>query len=144
MQGQAGIFVKNQKEKIPFGINRYVGESERLYGVLNTRLVDRDYLAGNGRGKYSIADIASFGWVNMSPMQGMDLSEFPNVLAWYERLAARPAVQKGLSVPKEPLITYHSHLQKMKDDQEYKAKYEETRATIKKAKEQYGYVYKSP
>ena len=144
MQGQAGVFLRNPKEKIAYGIQRYVGECERLYGVLNTRLADRDYLAGTGRGKYSIADIACFGWANMTPMQGLELKDFPNVLAWLERIAARPAVQKGISVPTEPRMTYQSHQQKMKDDPEYRSKHEEIMEVLKKAKEEYGYVYKSP
>ncbi|VUC33624.1 unnamed protein product, partial [Clonostachys rosea] len=64
MQGQANHFVRYAPEKVPYGIQRYVGESERLYGILNTRLADRDFVVGPSRGKFSIADIALLGWVD--------------------------------------------------------------------------------
>lgn len=62
MQGQANHFYRLAKERIPYPTQRYVGESERLYGILDNQLRDRDYLVGPGKGKYSIADIASFSW----------------------------------------------------------------------------------
>ncbi len=61
MQGQANHFYRLAKERIPYPTQRYVGESERLYGILDNQLKDRDYLVGTGKGKYSIADIANFG-----------------------------------------------------------------------------------
>ena len=61
MQGQANHFYRLAKERIPYPTQRYVGETERLYGVLDHQLKDRDYLVGPGKGKYSIADIANFG-----------------------------------------------------------------------------------
>jgi len=71
-----------------------------LYGVLNTRLEGRDYIAGENRGEYSIADIACWPWVSRFEWQEVDLKAFPNVKDWYLRIAARPAVQAGYSVPK--------------------------------------------
>jgi GST-like protein len=100
MLGQANYFANTAEEKIPFAIKRYIDESVRLIGVLDTRLEGRDHLAG----EYSIADIASYPWVaaawpafrNMLPEQ---VSRFANVQRWLERIGARPAVQRGMQVP---------------------------------------------
>jgi GSH-dependent disulfide-bond oxidoreductase len=97
MAGQAHHFRNYAPEKIEYGINRYTNEVNRLYGVLNKRLADRDYLAG----EYSIADMASIGWVIPYKNQGQDLEDFPHLKAWFERLHVRPAVQKGIIVGKE-------------------------------------------
>jgi GST-like protein len=97
MAGQAHHFRNYSAEKIQYAVDRYTNEVNRLYGVMNTRLADRDYLAGD----YSIADMACIGWVNSHKNQGQDLDDFPNLKAWFERLHAREAVQKGLVVGKE-------------------------------------------
>lgn len=99
MFGQANHFrgyarERVEIEKIQYGIDRYTNEANRLYRVLNGQLGRGAYLAGD----YSIADIACFPWVRSHEMQGQDLSEFPNVKRWFEAIAARPAVQKGLTV----------------------------------------------
>jgi len=101
MQGQANHFNRAAPEKIPYAITRYQNETKRLYGVLEIRLKEgREYLAGPGKGKYSIADINAFPWVRIHPFAGIEsVDEFPNVKAWLDRIAARPAVQKGLTVP---------------------------------------------
>jgi len=96
MAGQAHHFRQYAPEKIPYGIDRYTNECHRLYGVMNKRLEGRDYLAD----EYSIADMASIGWIVPHANQGQDLEEFPNLKAWFERLNARPAVQRGLEVGK--------------------------------------------
>ncbi|MBF2098544.1 MAG: glutathione S-transferase family protein, partial [Gloeomargaritaceae cyanobacterium C42_A2020_066] len=80
---------------IPFAIARYEKETLRLYGVLNQRLQDRDYVAGD----YSIADIALYPWVAIHEFQGLSLDSYPHLAAWVARLAARPAVQRGMAVP---------------------------------------------
>ncbi|MEO0637106.1 MAG: glutathione S-transferase family protein [Pseudomonadota bacterium] len=97
MAGQAHHFRQYAPEKIDYGIQRYTNEVNRLYGVMNKRLADRDYLAGD----YSIADIACIGWVVPHERQGQDLDDFPNLKGWFERLKARPAVEKGLALGKE-------------------------------------------
>ncbi len=96
MAGQAHHFRNYAPEKIPYGIERYTNEVNRLYGVLDARLEDRDYLAG----EYSIADIAIYPWARLWKNQGQDIAEFPNVAAWLERIGARKAVQRGLAVGK--------------------------------------------
>lgn len=78
---------------------RYMTEGARLYRVLNDRLSGRDFVAGTGRGVYSIADMAIWPWVARFGRQAIDLHEFPAVLGWYLRLAERPAVQAGYHVP---------------------------------------------
>ena len=96
MAGQAHHFRQYAPEKIQYGIDRYTNEVNRLYGVMNKRLADRDYLAGD----YSIADMASFPWTRSYKNQGQDLQEFPNVKRWFEAISARPAVVRGLEVGK--------------------------------------------
>ena len=97
MAGQAHHFRQYAPEKIEYGINRYTNEVNRLYGVMNKRLADRDFLAGD----YSIADMASIGWVRSYENQGQDLNDFPNLKRWFEAVLARPAVQRGIEVGKE-------------------------------------------
>ncbi len=95
MQGQAHVFFRYAPEPIPYAIERYQKETARLYRVLDTRLADRDYLAGD----YSIADIAAWPWVRLHPWAGVAIDDMPNLGAWLDRIAERPAVQKGIGVP---------------------------------------------
>jgi GST-like protein len=97
MAGQANHFRHYAPEKIEYGITRYTDEVNRLYGVMNKRLADRDFLAGD----YSIADMASLGWIVSHERQGQDLAEFPNLKLWFDTLMARPAVIKGMAVGRE-------------------------------------------
>ncbi|KAI1499514.1 glutathione S-transferase [Biscogniauxia marginata] len=144
MQGQANHFLRFAKEKIPYATQRYVGESERLYGILDKRLEGRDYIVGPGRGKYSIADISIFGWANCAVFSGVDIDLFPNVQKWLARLLERPAVQKGIAIPSKSPFG-NADLQKFIDsDPEQKKKAEETAAFLKESKEKYGYKYTSP
>ncbi|MGO4704295.1 glutathione S-transferase N-terminal domain-containing protein [Microvirga sp. 2MCAF38] len=101
MLGQTHHFRIYAPEKIPYAIERYTNESNRLYGVLNKRLADRDYVAG----EYSIADMAIVGWAKLWERQGQNIEDFPNVKRWLERVLARPAVQRGLAVNAESRST---------------------------------------
>lgn len=141
MQGQANHFFRLAKERIPYGTQRYVGETERLFGVLDIRLQGRQYLVGE---KYSIADIASFSWVNFSTLAGLDLKKWPNLYSWWERINARPAVQKGLSIPSEPTMTNDAFNKKLETDPEAKQKNDELHEHLRKAQEQYNYKYSAP
>jgi GST-like protein len=94
MFGQLNHFRNYAPEKLPYAITRYSNEAHRLYRVLNTRLTGRDYVAGD----YSIADMAIFGWARNWESRGLEVTEFPNVVAWHDRIAARPAVQRGLAL----------------------------------------------
>jgi GST-like protein len=93
--GQAGHFRNYAPEKIPYAIDRYTNEAKRLYGVLDRRLADHEYLAD----EYSIADIAVFPWLRRPEVHGVELAEYPHVARWREAIAARPAVERGLKVP---------------------------------------------
>ncbi|KAJ7638752.1 glutathione S-transferase C-terminal-like protein [Roridomyces roridus] len=102
MQGQANHFNRFAPEDIPYAKKRYTDETKRLYGVLEIRLAaERDWLAGPGRGKLSIADFNVFPWVRIHEFSGIpSLDEWPNLKAWKERLLERPGVQAGCKVPK--------------------------------------------
>jgi len=95
MLGQVHHFVKYNKGKAPYAEERYLKEGQRLYGVLDRRLAEAPYLAGD----YSIADMATWPWISRFEWQTIDLATYPNVLRWYKAIAARPAVQKGYHVP---------------------------------------------
>lgn len=92
MSGQNNHFRSYSREKIPYAIERYANEVNRLYGVMNTRLADRPYLAG----AYSIADMASYPWAIIWKDQGQDVAQFPHLAAWLDRVGAREAVQRGM------------------------------------------------
>jgi GST-like protein len=99
MLGQVHHFVKNNAGKSAYAEERYSKEARRLYGVLEGRLAGRDFIAGEGQGAYSIADMSVWPWISRFEWQGIDLSAYPNIRAWYLRLAARPAVQRGYDMP---------------------------------------------
>ncbi len=90
---QTHHFRKFAREQVPYAIERYTSETHKLYTVMDRRLSDREYLAG----EYSIADIACFGWASRWDWQGQKIGEFPHMKAWLERVGARPAVQRGMN-----------------------------------------------
>ena len=94
MFGQAHHFL-GAKEQVPYGIDRYKNETRRLYGVMEKRLSDHEYLAG----EYSVADIATYPWVGRHERHQVDLTDFPQVKRWFDTIGARPAVQRGMQVP---------------------------------------------
>jgi len=96
MLGQAHHFLKFNAGKAPYAEERYHNLAKRLYGVLDTLLASRAYMAGD----YSIADIATWPWVSRFEYQQIDLNDYPNVRRWYVEIAARPAVQRGYQVPR--------------------------------------------
>jgi GST-like protein len=98
MAGQAHHFRRYAPETLPYAINRYTNECNRLYGVMNKRLSQHPYLAGE---EYTIADMAAVGWTRAWERQGQDPDQFPHVKRWLETLQARPAVQKGLALKVE-------------------------------------------
>jgi GST-like protein len=97
MFGQVHHFVRNNKGKAPYAEERYLKEAHRLYGVLDRRLKEREFVADG----YSIADIAIWPWVSRYEWHTVDLNQYPNVKRWYVAIANRPAVQKGYRVPKD-------------------------------------------
>lgn len=95
MFGQCHHFLRAAKEQIPYGIERYTREKDRLYAVLDKRLGEQAFLAGD----YSIADIATYPWVSRHEWHKTDLAQYPNVRRWFDQISARPAVQRGMLVP---------------------------------------------
>ncbi len=91
MAGQNHHFSRYASEKIPYAIDRYVKETNRLYGVLDRRLAGREFVAG----AYSIADIAAYPWIVPHEAQGQNLEDFPNLKRWFEAIKARPATQRA-------------------------------------------------
>jgi GST-like protein len=108
MAGQNHHFARYAPEKIPYAIERYVNETNRLYGVLNTRLADREFIAG----AYSIADMASYPWIVSHEAQGQNLGDFPHLQRWFEAIKSRPATvrayERGAAVNVNPTVSEES------------------------------------
>lgn len=105
MLGQNHHFKTYAPEKIDYAINRYVGETARLYAVLNKRLTDREFIAG----EYSIADMACYPWIIPHERQGQDLNDFPHIKRWFDTIAARPgtiaAYDKAKDINTAPTVS---------------------------------------
>ena len=137
MQGQANHFFRYAPMKIEYAINRYHTETKRLYQVLEDRLKEQEaknqglWLVG---GKFTIADLANFSWVNWAEWAGVGLDKFPKLQTWLDSINQRPAIQRGVNVPEkfemkeamktkegeEQYVKYHSNwvMQGQKADQE--------------------------
>ncbi|PJE37049.1 glutathione S-transferase [Pseudooceanicola lipolyticus] len=100
MLGQVHHFVKYNRGKSPYAEERFSKEAHRLYRVLDTRLSGREYVAGEGAGTYTIADMAVWPWVSRYEFHEVDLADYPNVRQWYRQIRERPAVQRGYHQPK--------------------------------------------
>jgi GST-like protein len=104
MLGQAHHFRLYAPEKIPYAIERYTNEAKRLYGVMDKRLARSKYIGG---AEYSIADIAIFPWLRSWKNQGIDWNDYPHLKGWFDEIAARPAVERGVQVladQRKPLV----------------------------------------
>ena len=95
MMGQANVFFRYFPEKIPAAIDRYQGETRRLFGVLDGHLAQHEWLAGD----YSIADIANWAWVRTHRWSGVEIDDLPHLKRWRDAIRARPAVQRGIEQP---------------------------------------------
>ena len=105
MLGQAHHFRIYAPEKIQYAVNRYTNEAKRLYGVMDTRLAKSKYIAGP---QYTIADMAIFPWLRSWKNQGIDWTDHPHLKGWFDEIAARPAVMRGVDVlanQRKPLVT---------------------------------------
>ena len=104
MAGQNHHFARYAPEQIPYAVERYVKETSRLYAVLDRRLTDREYVAGD----YSIADMATYPWIVPHQRQQQNLDDFPNLKRWFETIRARPAVkrayEKGAAISAKPVV----------------------------------------
>lgn len=98
MAGQNGHFNHAAPEKLPYAISRYERETARLFAVLDKRLEQRDFVAGAGRGEYSIADIASYPWTRNFARLNQDIELFPNLKRWQTVIAARPATERAYAL----------------------------------------------
>jgi GST-like protein len=116
MAGQAHHFRAFAPEKIPYGIKRYTDECNRLYGVLDRRLADREFVAG----EYSIADMACWPWIVFHDRQGQALETFPNVKRWFDAVRDRPAVRRA----------YDRGYERMADSEAYQYLYGQTAASV--------------
>lgn len=96
MLGQAHHFRKFAPQPIPYAIERYTNEAKRLYDVIDRRLKDHEWLAAD---TYTIADIATYPWIARWEWQGIDWTDYPNAKRWFDANAARPAVQRGFTIP---------------------------------------------
>ncbi len=96
MQGQANVFYRYAPEKIPYAIDRYQRETYRLYRVLDARLADNEYLAGD----YSIADIATWPWAALHEWAGVAIDDLPHLQRWLRQIGQRPAVLRGRDIPR--------------------------------------------
>ena len=104
MLGQAHHFRLYAPEKIPYAVDRYTNEAKRLYGVMNKRLANSRYIAGP---EYTIADISIFPWLRSWKNQGIDWNDHPHLKGWFDEIAARPAVKRGVEVlaaQRKPLV----------------------------------------
>jgi len=108
MAGQNHHFSRYAPEKLPYAIERYVNETNRLYGVLNKRLADREFIAGT----YSIADMAAYPWIVPHEAQGQNLGDFPYLKRWFEAIKSRPATlrayERGAAVNPNPTVNEES------------------------------------
>ena len=100
MAGQVHHFARYAPERIPYATKRYVDETARLYGVLDTQLAGREFVAGD----YSVADMAIWPWVAIHDLHNQDLAEFPHVSRWFALIGKRPAVQRGMAVLKDMFV----------------------------------------
>jgi len=109
MLGQAHHFRIYAPEKLPYAINRYTKEAQRLYGVIDRRLAASAYVGGS---QYSIADIAIYPWLRSWKNQGVEMRDFPHLKGWFDEISKRPAVQRGLEVltnERKPLTNDQAH-----------------------------------
>jgi len=93
--GQVHHLLRSAPEPVPYAIERFGGETRRVYGVLDARLAEAEYLAGD----YSIADIATYPWIARHEWHRVDLGDFPSVRRWFDLVGSRPAVRRGMAVP---------------------------------------------
>jgi GSH-dependent disulfide-bond oxidoreductase len=125
MAGQNHHFRNYAQDKIPYAIDRYVNETNRLYGVLNKRLSDREFIAG----QYSIADMASYPWVVPYKNQGQDIDQFPHLKRWLAAIGERPATVRAYALAKEVNPTFGQPA--IRTEEERKLLFGQTAAVVK-------------
>lgn len=123
MAGQNHHFTQYAPERIPYAVDRYVNETARLYAVLDKRLTDRAFVAGDD---YSIADMACYPWTVSHEKQQQDLNDFPNLKRWYDTIAARPATQRAYALAEK----INPHRDKPMDDEAKEVMFGQNASTI--------------
>jgi GST-like protein len=124
MAGQNHHFVQYAPEQLPYAIDRYVNETNRLYGVLDRRLADRAFVAGED---YSIADMAAYPWIVPHERQGQDLADFPNLQRWFRTIAARPATVRAYEIGRQ-----HQRREATMDEEAKRVMFGQTAASIRR------------
>ena len=125
MAGQNHHFRNYAQEKIPYAIDRYVNETNRLYGVLNKHLKDSEFIAG----QYSIADMACYPWIVPYKNQGQDIEQFPHLKRWLETIRARPATERAYAKAKE--VNPNFGQPSIRTEEERKVLFGQTAAVVK-------------
>lgn len=144
-QAQAMLYYRFLSTRFPFPAQKSVSDTERHYGVLNTRLADRDYVAGSGRGTYSIVDIATWPFIDASLVAGIEIDRFPNVRMWWERVWARDAVKKGMRVPSGEDFRFgleKMEKSKVEDKEGWEKSERPLREALESAQKEFGYVFR--
>lgn len=126
MAGQNHHFVQYAPEKIPYAIDRYVNETNRLYGVLDLRLENRPFVAGDA---YSIADIAAYPWIVGHERQGQNLDDFPNLKRWFQAIAERPATKRAYELGPR----YRPEAKPVVDEETRKILFGQTAASVRRS-----------
>lgn len=124
-----------------FPTYRFVDETDKCFAVLDKRLQDRQYIAGSGRGRYSIVDIAMFSYVDSMGAVGIEMEKYENVKNWWERVWAREAVKKGMTVPSgQPFAMGYECMQKLKkeDPEAWEAREGPLQKALEDARKQFG------
>lgn len=141
---QANHFYRWCPTRYPYPTQRFLGETERLYGILDRRLQGRHYVAGKGRGKYSVADISIWPFIDGSGLLGLEMERWPDLYKWWERVGGREAVKRGKMVPDGKEFEYGYEKVKEREGRGLSEEERGLREEGKKAMEEFGYVYKSP
>lgn len=141
LASQANFFYRMSPVRHAFPTYRFVDETEKCCAILDKRLRDRDFIAGHGRGKYSIVDMAVFMNVDSLGAVGVDLDKYGNVKSWWERVWARDAVKKGTMAPNgQPYAFGYESMQKMKkeDPKAWEAREGPLQKALEDARKQFG------
>jgi len=124
-------------------MQKLVGDTERCYGVLNTALTGRDFLVGEGRGKYTMADMAVWPFVEYSRACGLgEVKKWPNIERWWRHMGEREQVRRGMELPIQAGLS-NTTMEGMLQNEDFRAKEEELGKILKEAQEKFGYEYKA-
>lgn len=143
IQSQANFFYRISPTRHSFPTYRYITQTERLYIVLDKRLADREYVAGPGKGHYSIADMAVWPFIDAAAFCGIELERWGNVLDWWERIRKRPAVKKGMCVPSGETFAFGYEVvgeRKEKDPEGWEKAEGPLRKALEEARKEFGNV----